>query len=326
MNPGLSGVGIDMGSDAASLDLADRLLSDALKTAFEQIPEASTPTADLASTDGAHIAEVKRVTSSSLRELGSATSDDSRTSREVPELSRRWSVVLEATTNSDSLPPMPAFPEPPPEQRAAFENEGFTVATKGEREAEFRAKHPGPKQPTVRVKGLIDALIPLFEVLEANDVSGTSYSWDHWFRTGEVAATQRAILALTGGGMVSSFEPTEAPTGVDLHLAWGYVRTERPNTVAGRIQTWLDSELAENLRDSLRPVTAEATRHAVLVFDATSEPEFDRASKDASFVPSAVLRLPAEVDVLWAVFDDRAVVFTPAAGWSAHQVPPSPSS
>ncbi len=256
-----------MGSDAESLDLAGRLLSGALGTAFEKIPETSTPTADLASVDGAHIAEVKRVTSSSMRELGRATDDAVRTSREIPELSRRWSVILEATTNSDSLPPMPTFAEPPPAQRAALENDGFKVATRAEREAEFHAQHPGSREPTVRVKGLIDALVPHFKILEANGVSGDSYSWNHLFRTDEVAIAQRAILALTGGTHVHSFEPTEAPTGVDILLSWGYVRTERADTIAGRIQTWLDSDLAANLRDSLRPAVAGATRHAVLVFD-----------------------------------------------------------
>lgn len=310
----------EMGSDAASLDVARRLLVSAYGTAFELIPETSSPTADLCSLDGHHVAEVKRVTSSSLRELHGATSSDDRTSRDVPELVRRWSVVLDATTNSDSLPPMPDFAEPSPEERVALEEAGFSVESKADREAEFLRSHPGPRRPTTRVKGLIDALIPLFKVLEAEGVSGNSHTWEPWFTTGEVADTQRRILELTGGAPVTSFDVVEAPPGINLHLAWGSVRTERGDTIAGRIQTWLDSDLAVNLRDSLW-ITPGVTRHGVLVFDAASEPEFRSASTDPSFIPSAPLTLPAEVDIMWAVFDHRALRFSPAGGWSASQIP-----
>jgi len=310
-----------MGSDAESLSLTSRLLSSVLNTNFDPIPETSTPVADLASTDGAHIVEVKRVTSPSMRELGKATSDESRTTRDLPTLSRRWSVVLEAATNSDSLPPMPDFSEPSAAERTALEKAGFRVTTKAEREAEFRSQHHGANMPTVRIKGLIDGLVPHFMVLEANRITGNSYSWHHWGRDDGIAMAQRAILSLTGGALVSSFEPTEAPTGVDIHLGWGYVRTERAATIAGRIQTWLDSGLSSNLRKSLPAQMEGVTRHAVLVFDSASEPEFGLASSDASFVPTGPLALPAEVDILWAVFGERALCFSTHAGWSSRPIP-----
>lgn len=310
-----------MGSDADSLALADRLLTSVLGVGFGPISETATPTADLVSADGAHLAEVKRVTSSSLRELSHATSDNAKTTRDVAELTRRWMVALDATINSDSLPPMPKFAGPVAAERVAWESEGFTVATRAEREAEFRKQHPGPKKETVRVNGLIDDLIPYLKVLEVNRSPGDSYSWRHWFKTDEVSIAQRAILARTGGGHVSSFVVTEAPAGIDILLGWGYTRTERPNTIAGRVQTWLDSGLSTNLRDSLRPAGVDVTRHAVLVFDALSEPEFELASTDPSFVPTANLNLPPEVDTIWAVFGERALAYSAGAGWAAHPVP-----
>jgi len=305
-------------SDDESLDLARRLLTAAFHIEFTPVPEGSTPTADLVSVDGAHLAEVKRITSSSLRELRDATRDGKRTSRDVADLTRRWLVILNASINSDTLPPMPKFPEPSAYGSTLLE---AVVLTRAEREAEFRETYPGPPTPTVFVRGMIDELIPLFKVLEANDVSGDSYAWHHWFKVDKVSTTQRAILARTGGARVSSFAPKTVQPGVNVVLGWGGVRTEHPDTIAGRIQTWLDSHLAKNLRDSLRSADPGVHQHAILVFDADSEPEYELAATDASFVPEASLNLPPEVDTVWAVFGERGLAYRSDAGWSAHPIP-----
>ena len=307
-----------MGSDVASLAVARRLLDSALGTSFQPIPETDAPTADLRSFDGAHVAEVKRITSESLREL-SQVMGRYETSRDVPELTRRWLVLLKAQTNSDTLPPMPAFPEPSPAVRAHYEAAGMTVQTRAEREAEFRAEHPGPRSPRPQVKQLIDRLIPHFQVLEAHDVGGDSQGWVPWFATDPVSTAKAEILRAIEGGMVSSFVPETVPAGVDLHLGWGYSRTGCADTIVGRIQTWLDSDLARNLRQSLGAGPPEARRHAVLVFDLTSEPEFEALSRADGALAEQALHLPPEVDAVWAVFDDRALAYD-GRGWSGHHI------
>lgn len=309
-----------MGSDAASLAVAQRVLGHALAATLEHIPESDRPEADLRSTDGAHVAEVKRITSGSLRKLG-ADMDRYETNREIPELTRHWMVALEAKTNSDSLPPMPKFAEPSTQARADYEAAGLIVQSTADREAEFRAKHPGQWESPPKVKGLIDRLVPHFKVLEAHGVAEDSRRWAPWFKSDPVSTAQVEILRAIRGGTVSSSLPENYPTGITLMLGWGYTRTERADTIAGRVQTWLDgSPQVRNLRASLQPVSPKSHRHGVLVFDPLSEPEFEAIVQSAGDLPTTKLHLPPEVDTLWAVFGDRGLSYSEDRGWRSHTI------
>lgn len=312
-----------MSSDAASLIVAQKLLAHALAATFERIPESDRPEADLRSADWAHVAEVKRITSGSLRKL-SADMDRYETDREVPELIRHWLVALEAKTNSDSLPPMPRFAEPSPEARADYEAAGLIVQSTADREAEFRANHPGPWESPPKVKGLIDRLVPHFKVLEAHGVAEDSRRWAPWLKSDPVSTAQVEILRAIRGGTVSSSVPESYPTGISLMLGWGYARTERAETIAGRVQTWLDgSPEIQNLRASLRRVPPKSHRHGVLVFDPVSEPEFEAIVQSDRALPTSELHLPPEVDTLWAVFGDRGLSCNEDRGWRSHTIEPT---
>lgn len=309
-----------MGSDGDSLAVARRLLEGELGSVFEPIDETNLPEADLKSSDGMHIAEVKRVTSQSLRALGAATSKY-ETNRDVVNLRWRWLITLDAQTNSDTLPPTPSFKSPSAVEQEDLEAVGFTVQSKAERELAFRNQPRGPKQPLPKVKGLIDILLPHLQVLESHGISEVSRNWSPWSKCDEVSTAQRAILSAIHGGLVMSFEPESVTPGVELILAYGYILTGRPETIVGRVQTWLDSEKSVNLRQSLERVPEGVRRHAVLVFDAASEPEFDviAASFDGA-LPVTELRLPHEVDSLWAIFGDRALSYSSESRWRSHTI------
>ncbi|MGO1548042.1 hypothetical protein [Microbacterium gubbeenense] len=309
-----------MGSDAESLEAARRLLSIALDEPMEIVPPGDDDRLDIRSPKWTHVAEVKRITSNSLRELEHVTAKN-ETSRDVPELRRRWLVALEAKTNSDVLPPMPRFDEPSPEQKRRFDAHGLTVTSKAAREAAFQDAHPDQNSRTPKVKGMIDRLIPHLQALEDRDVTENSRAWAPWFGTDQVSRAQLAILGIVHDGLVQSWAPGPDRAGVDVCLGWGYIRTDRPDTIAGRIQTWLDSGLASNLIKSLAWAPEGARRHAVLVFDAVSEPEFELMSSDSvAVVPNAGLRLPPQVDELWAVFDGRAFSYDDKILWRAHAI------
>lgn len=247
--------------------------------------------------------------------------DRYETEREIPELSRHWLVALEAKTNSDSLPPMPRFAEPTPKARADYEAAGLIVQSTADREAEFRANHPGQWESPPKIKGLIDRLVPHFKVLEAHGVAEDSRRWAPWFKSDPVSTAQLEILRAIRGGTVSSSVPESYPTGVSLMLGRGYTRTERADSIAGRVQTWLDgSPQVQNLRASLQIVPPKSHRHGVLVFDPLSEPEFEAIVQSDGDLPATKLHLPPEVDTLWAVFGDRGLSYNEDRGWRSHTI------
>jgi hypothetical protein len=97
------------------------------------------------------------------------------------------------------------------------------------------------------------------------------------------------------------------------------VRTEDPDVLAFRIQSWLDDpDQGSNLRDSLRQ-SKFTRRHGVLAFD-SSEPEYTSAQEAGlAFVPTTELILPPEVDVLWCLIGRVLLRYENGHGWQSFE-------
>lgn len=306
-----------MGSDATSVDEARRHLRGALRVEFTPLPAKHlVPEADLCSVDGAHVAEVKRVTSYSQRRLLKEF-ETCDVYREVQDLSRSWLISVLALTNSDSLEPMPKFRESSKAEKDFFAAEGLSVQTREDREAEFDANRPKHSAP--KLKGLIDKLLPPFRVLDRAEM-GQPSDWETLGRTDPLGLAQMDVLRLTKGAFVQWSVPREGPAAISLLLGWGGTRTSRLETLAARINTWMKVEHAKvrNIRNSFADHGGKQ-RHAVLVFDALSEPEFDILSTvEHHALPETHLTMPDDVDVVWAIFGNRSYSFDTGNGWRSH--------
>lgn len=68
-------------------------------------------------------------------------------------------------------------------------------------------------------------------------------------------------------------------------------------------------------------------RHAVLVFDAQTEPEYQSAVEQGTeFCPSIELDLPGEITVLWFILGPIACRFRAGDGWRTTAMPDSPAT
>jgi hypothetical protein len=216
---------------------------------------------------------------------------------------------------------MPRFPDDDLDLIAHYEASGMRVQRKADREVEWRAHHPGPKQATPRLKDLGRDVEAHLALLEQVGITCTRGAWSvavHedvrralWFiakRTGDAICMRHELLA-------------DQPPGVDVYLSSGYVRTERADTIVERINLWFASDDSANLKASLAN-EGQGERHAVLVFDAYTEPEHETANKQGlAFCPAVEPSLVDEVDVLWFILGPIACSFSPAAGWRTMPMP-----
>ena len=118
--------------------------------------------------------EVKEITCAAHRELLRA-SIRADTPYNSSLLSKRWRVMVNLPTLSTVLEPIPSFPPDDPQLAAAVESFfGSPMITRSEREADWRARHPGPKRPiTLRLKTLGRDLEPHLHVLEQHGIVTT---------------------------------------------------------------------------------------------------------------------------------------------------------
>lgn len=284
-----------------------------------RIAPAAVPTVDYRTMDPARGVEVKQITSEAYRDLSAAFRASRHWDSKI--LTERWSVLIERPTLSTVLAPMPRFPDDDLDLIAHYEASGMRVQRKAEREAEWRACHPGPKQVTPRLKDLGRDLESHLAVLEQNGVSCTRGAWS----VGTDEDVRRAlwlIAARTGDAICMRHELlAEQRTGVDVHLSSGYVRTEQADTVVERIELWFASDDSANLKASLAN-EEHGERHAVLIFDSYTEPEYETVTKQGlAFCPTSGLSLPYEVDVLWFILGPVACSFCAAKGWRTVLMP-----
>lgn len=124
---------------------------------------------------------------------------------------------------------------------------------------------------------------------------------------------------MTHRGICIAHTPSEhLVAGIAISLTYSHVRTGDPDTLAFRVQAWLDSPLSDNLRRSLW--SEFARRHGVLSFDG-SEPEYQSAQEaGTSFVPTAALTLPSEVDVLWCLVGRLLLRCEDDRGWQSFAI------
>lgn len=260
--------------------------------------------------------EVKEIVSSDLRQL-SAGHDRYETERAVSELERHWTVMLDGEIAAERLGPVPDFPHDDEKQIAELEAAGFIVTRRAERVAEFKRQRD-EVSAAVRVKGLIDDLVPDLKMLEDRGISTTRGAMptdaEGQRALWRIAHRTRDAICLGGEAKPEA----GMPAGVFVTVAYGSLRTGLADTVADRIDAWFESSRSANLIKSLsRPEYAE--RHAALVFDPT-EPELWSSAESLTFVPSQGLDLPAGVDVLWAVLRSRVLRYSVSDGWREYVV------
>lgn len=284
-----------------------------------RIAPTAVPTVDYRTAEPARGIEVKQITSEAYKDLSAASGRARHWDSAV--LTGRWSVLIERPTLSDVLAPMPRFPDDDPDLIAHYEASGMRVQRKADRQAEWRAQHPGPKRTTPRLKDLGRDLEAHLALLEQGDISCTRGAWSV---DGSVREALWVIAKRTGNAICVRHELlADQRPGIDVHLSSGYVRTERADTIVERIVLWLASEDSANLKASLAN-EERGERHAVLVFDAHTEPEHETASKQGlAFRPTAEPSLVDEIDVLWFILGPIACSFSPADGWRTMPMPAS---
>lgn len=291
-----------------------------LGRSLNRIAPGSTPTVDYRLPDGSVGLEVKRITNELYNDLTSAFGRANRLDSSA--VGGRWTVMVERPTLSTSLDPSPRFP---PDDEALFadlERDGFVVQRRADRIAEWRASHPGPKTRSPRLVRLGGDLEPHLAVLEQHGI-GSTRGARPFGQPEDLASALSAIYRRTNGALCHRHEPLAGQQpGVDVALSSGYTRTGRADTVVGRIDLWLNSELSANLRASLLNEPHGTERHAVLVFDANTEPEHVSAAEQGiAFCPSVELQLPPEIDVLWFILGDVACRYAATSGWRSTIAP-----
>jgi hypothetical protein len=283
------------------LPIVERTLAVLLGRSICRVPPQDRATHDLETSDGLSpsiAAEVKELIPSDYLKLQGAISK--QRSYDSGILAMRWNVAIQGETLANRLQPMPNFPEPSQEVVAALSEFGH-VATRAERENEWRANQTLEPRAQVTVKGLCKDIETHLAVLERNGVSHT------WVRLqvepSDLRVVNQALAAIsyrTRGALCNSRRPrSDEKPGIDLCFASGERRTHHANVVADRAQLWLDSDSSKNLRSSLLNSGADE-KHGVLWMESDAE---RRAAEEEglAFCPTRSLVLQNEIDALWIV-------------------------
>jgi hypothetical protein len=278
-------------------------------TRFRRQPEHSRAETPDYTDDGNEAYEVKQVTSKEFRELNTAIRD--LPFFESSALTKHWLVGISAPTMADRFRPMPDFPDDDPELIAALEADGFKVTRKTELEAAWSKRFSGTDRQAPRITNLAPDLEPHLLVMERAGITNTREAQP---MTREQQRALAWIAQSTHGAICMAHEPFDGRAGITIKFGYGYVRSG-PDTLAFRVQAFLDSEWADNLRQSLWPEFAR--RHGVLVFD-SSEPEYWSANEAGrAFVPTADLTLPDEIDVVWCLVGRLLLRFERGDAWQS---------
>lgn len=261
--------------------------------------------------------EVKELASPDWRQL-SAGHTDQETERVTDELDLHWMIALDGETAAERLAPVPNFPDDDEEQIKEWEELGFSTTRKAERIAEFKRRRDEKPAP-IRVRGMIDDLIPDLRRLEDRGIRTTRGEMP---LDNEGLLAWRRIAGRTRGAICMGSEARPdvgIPPGVFISLGYGYVRTGRADTIAERIEAWLESDRSANLIQSLgRPEYSEG--HAALVFNSL-EPEWWSSAAAETFAPTRPIALPEPVNVVWAIIGPRTLRYSVSDGWQEFHEP-----
>jgi hypothetical protein len=286
---------------------------------LHRVPSRPIPTVDYRDTTRLRSVEVKQLTSEPYNDLNAAFRKHWRW--DSSSLSGRWTVIIDQPTLSSLLEPVPHFPDDDAEMIAHYSAAGLTVTTKAEREAEWRANHPGPIEQPPRLIGLGPDLKRHLITLERHGINSRDEAWRR-ADSPELLNALRFISVRTGDAFFQRRDIVcGEKSGIDIVLAAACVRTGRADTVAERIDLWLASDDSGNLRDSLANESG-TEHHAVLVLDASTEPEWKAAiHQGLEFCPTMPISLPNEIDVLWFIIGPVACRYNPSTGWRSTLTP-----
>lgn len=237
--------------------------------------------------------EVKRVTVEEFRELDAELDRVDRFESKL--LRKAWMVAIDLPTLETKIPTPPRTQPPATTSadRAFWQTAGFSVTF-----VEERLKvAPPARLPTPRIKGIAKDLEVLLGELEHRGIDTTrgfdAKGMDDWHA---VWAVERRI----GKGMAIGRDPIPPQQpGIDILPGYGSARTEDPNVLVNRLEIYLGSAMAKNLRETLAHAPKEDERHAFLVIDRT-EPEFTSVYEwGLTRLPTRIPHLPPMIDRLW---------------------------
>ncbi|MGW1681390.1 hypothetical protein [Saccharopolyspora sp. NPDC002376] len=275
---------------------------------------------DYRSADGSYAVEVKEIASQHYRQLANIQIDPSYDSS---LLSGRWHIIIMMPTNSTVMEPTPDFPPDNPElDNLARIQFGRGIVPKRQREVEWQADHPWTKKEPARprLKNLARELERHLAILEKYNTHSTRAVWP---ADPEAAQAFHYVNARTNSSLCIRHELVDGEkAGIDISYAAGYTRTGSADTLVERIKLWLaHEEYGKNVRDSLAG-ESNAQKHAVLVFDRETEPEYQSATEHgANFCPSRTIELPEEIDVLWFIIGPIACRYSTQDGWRSMEMP-----
>jgi hypothetical protein len=261
--------------------------------------------------------EVKRVTVEEFRQLEAELRRVDYFQSDV--LRKSWMIAMDLPTMETKIPTPPTArpPKITAADQAFREKAGFHVVAV---EARMNVRSPRPL-PIPRIKRIAEDLEELLVDLERRGIYTTrgfdADGMDDW---GAVWAVERRI----GKGIAMGSDPIRGQQpGIEILSSYGYARTLDPDVLVNRLEVYLTSDMAENLRSTLASVPPQDERHAFLVIDAT-EPEYASMREwGVSRLPSRLPLLPPEIDRLWIGGVGHLVWWCDReAGWNAHDLSP----
>lgn len=256
--------------------------------------------------------EVKRVTVEEFRQLEAELSRVDYFESNV--LRKSWMVAIDLPTMKAKIPTPPRArpPKLTAADRAFWEEAGFRVIPIEKR---MRVRPPA-RLPTPRVKNIARDLEELLAELERRHIYTTRgfapEGMDDWEA---VWAVEHRI----GKGIAVGSDPIRGQQpGIQILTAYGYARTGDPDSLVHRLEIYLGSDMAKNLRETLAHAPEADERNAFLVIDNT-EPEFASMREwGVARLPTRVPQLPPMIDRLWiGGVDDLVWWFERDEGWSA---------
>lgn len=172
-------------------------------------------------------------------------------------------------------------------------------------------------QPNIKALGR--TLKPHLLVLEQHGID--NYLFGLGSADSEVAEASAAIRRLIRGGQCGSIEPVDGfvPGLLVLGLGMAYSRSPDPNVLVDFLEDWMKCR-GENLCASL--CFEEGSHHGVIVLDADTVAEVrEMDEQGAAYLPTRVMKLPAEIDFLWVVAGTAVLLFNHTEGsWSRPAV------
>ena len=187
------------------LPIVKLTMEDVLERPLRRVPPQVKATHDFETSDGLSpkiAAEIKELIPSDYLQLRQEVSK--QRSVDLSALTMRWNVTIKGETLANRLQPVPDFPDPSPEIIAFWSGVGH-VATKAEREIEWRANQTLRPKSQVMLKGLGREIETHLSVLERNGITNT------WGRlpveTSELEAVKRALASInqrTHGALCNS--------------------------------------------------------------------------------------------------------------------------